>query len=164
MQPRLRAPNRLAMFRSRSHGYLVIELVVVFAVSAVLMLGYLDYSKGQKQAARLERTATEMESILQASVDYRWRNGAWPATFSSLNLPSGFTANPWGNVYQISGVGKTATCTTTIPTNKDVPYYKLPFKFTVTASGQLTATASLEGGSWQAASYEKNRLYLEETP
>jgi hypothetical protein len=139
------------------------SLSLALALASLLSVIVLAYIRGEMDTARAQRTAVEMKSLLRASLDYRWRNGAWPASLASLSLPSGINTNPWGVVYTLSFSGKTATVSTIMPAGMKPPAGD-PLFSVVLSTGAISASSVLDGGPAQTAAYEKKNLYLEPTP
>lgn len=148
---------------TRRRGFTLMSLALALALASLSSVVVLAYIHGQMDTARAKRTAIEIKSLLRASLDYRWRNGTWPASVASLGLPSGINTNPWGVAYTLSSSGKTVTVSTTIPAGVKPPAGD-PLLSLVQSTGAVSASTTLDGGPAQAAAYEKNHLYLEPTP
>jgi type II secretory pathway pseudopilin PulG len=144
-------------------GFTLMSLALALALASLSSVVVLAYIHGQMDTARAKRTATEIKSLLRATLDYRWRSGTWPPSVASLGLPSGTISNPWGVPYTLSFSGKTVTVSTIIPAGVK-PLTGDPLLSIVLSTGALSASATLDGGPAQAAAYEKNHLYLESTP
>src|SRR3990167_9382644 len=72
----------------RTHGYTLIELLLVIAIVGILLaVGTLTY-RTLHTHARLDRTALEMQNFLEGAMAYKVDKGSWPAQNSDLGACS----------------------------------------------------------------------------
>lgn len=86
-------------------GFTLIELLFIVIIFGVFMA--LITSAYQQRAInyKINKTAIQMEQILEAAIAYHEDYGSWPTTpnpptdFLNYYLPAGSSTNPWGQPY-----------------------------------------------------------------
>jgi len=118
--------QRHGLERSK-RGYTLIEVTAVVAIIAIILSIVIGGYQTRINKARFERTVDEMMALAQASLDFYNSQGTWPGT--PINLASTFmyaavTSSPWGRNYQISGLNKAVTISTSVPSGLAQKYYQ----------------------------------------
>ncbi len=84
-------------------GFTLLELLLVIAILGVLATFSLSLYQQETSRFKIEKTALQMQQILQAATAYYTQNNQWPSNCADPNfnnyLPVGSSVNPWGNNY-----------------------------------------------------------------
>jgi prepilin-type N-terminal cleavage/methylation domain-containing protein len=112
------------MIRTHQRGFSLLEIMLVTVILVVFAMMAISYTRTQALNTRIDKTAAEMQQILQAAVSYYIDKNAWPScttgtntgssidtTFNTCQIESLITAgylqagasisnNPWGNSYE----------------------------------------------------------------
>lgn len=70
--------RRLAQLRRFSGGFNLLEMVLVIAVVAVLVLFAMRVTQREQSHSRIEHAGQELQSVMQAAIYYRSVNQQWP--------------------------------------------------------------------------------------
>ncbi len=93
-----------------SSGFTLIELLFIVAIIGVILSLTINSYQQRTNNLKVEKTALQMQAILQAGVTYFNDNGCWPSQPTDNTcpknapdfndyLPVGNNINPWGNPY-----------------------------------------------------------------
>lgn len=101
-------------------GFTLIEIMLVLVIISIMLYGSITYIQQRAQTARINRTATQMQQILNAGLAFYVANGTWPTSVAQLQvgyLPAGTIRNPWGQNYFVtsSSAGASGTFATAPP-------------------------------------------------
>lgn len=92
----------------KNFGFTLIELLFVIAIIGVVFSIGLSLTRGKAEQFKIEKTALQMEQILQGAMAFYVDNGCWPNMKTGkckdiINfdpyLPVGGNRDPWGNMY-----------------------------------------------------------------
>lgn len=93
-----------------SKGFSLIEVFLVLAIIAVLLMLGLTMAQKYAQEVAVKKTATQLKQVLEAGLNYYRDNNNWPICPPDLNFKKylEFEAfkNPWGNDYECSIIGE----------------------------------------------------------
>lgn len=115
-------------------GYSLIELMLVLVIVSMILFIGLNYTVKKAEQDRIDRTATQMQQILNAGLAFYVANNAWPTSLAALTptyLPTTLTS-PWGGAAYL------------VANTRDMFYVYVPVR-TVTA-GRATAIANSIAG------------------
>jgi len=113
------------MKKNRQQGFTLLEIMLVLGIVGGIMVMAINYGSRQVSQQRRDKTALQMQQILNAGLAYYTANGAWPlpggtcsftststsnsATPSSLStlksagyLPSAISSNAFGYAYNVT--------------------------------------------------------------
>jgi general secretion pathway protein G len=142
-------------------GFTLLEMILVLAIMASVLALITNYGSQRMSQFRRDRTAAQMQQILNAALSYYVSNGSWPlatcGTSITLSgsplsllqtkgyLPNQSITSPWGaGAYTINCSVTTGifTVATNVPTNAEANIMtgQLPM-VAVTGSGPYTVTA-----------------------
>lgn len=83
-------------------GFTLIEMMLVVGIISMLLYMGLGYMQQRTRAAIIDRTAIQMQQILNAGLSYYVNNGQWPADLATLQtdnyLPAAMNG-PYGSAY-----------------------------------------------------------------
>ena len=95
----------------REYGFTLIEMLLVSAIVASLLILGANYMQGKLQATQVDRASVQMQQIMNAALSYYVNNGQWPqdatnpTTVSAIPilqagnyLPANMSS-PWGTPY-----------------------------------------------------------------
>src|SRR5689334_14827622 len=103
----------------KTRGFSLLEMLLVLAISSSLIILLLNYTTQKSDEMRRDRTALQMQQILDAALTYYVNNSAWPvtcgtATWRTLSLANTPNLvpnyipnmtnmnNPYGNVFSVN--------------------------------------------------------------
>ncbi len=93
----------------RLKGFTLVELLFLVAVIGVIAAMIMNSYQQRANNLKVEKTALQMQQILQAGLNYFKDNGCWPNKCGSNPVPSfnaylpfGIINNSWGNAYSFS--------------------------------------------------------------
>lgn len=113
-------------------GFTLIEVLLVLVIGSMLIFMGLSYVQNRTLAQKQDRTAMQMQQIMNAGLAYYVANGSWPTmaqlTASSAYLPAGGVLSPWNGV----------TYSVAQSANRFVWYVWIPV---VAAAGSTTGSA-----------------------
>jgi prepilin-type N-terminal cleavage/methylation domain-containing protein len=85
-------------------GFTLIEMMLVLVIASSLMVMALNFSQQKMDQLRRERTAIQMQALLNAAASYYVVNNAWP-TITQLNtagfIPSVTYKSGWGDAISV---------------------------------------------------------------
>lgn len=91
------------MYKTNIKGFTLIEILFVIAILSVLASLGLSVLQQRAQQLKVERTALQMQQILQAGMSYKSDKSAWPTSITQTDfvpyLPVNSSSNPWGYAY-----------------------------------------------------------------
>jgi prepilin-type N-terminal cleavage/methylation domain-containing protein len=129
----------------REVGFTLIEILLVLVVVSMMIYGALLFYQQRTLQSHIDRTAAQMQQILNAALSYYLLNGAWPANIACLQgqgdptlckiafLPAALVS-PWGGVaYQ------------TVASTDGALYYVYTTVSTVTAGSAPAIAESIAG-------------------
>jgi prepilin-type N-terminal cleavage/methylation domain-containing protein len=124
----------------KQQGFTLIEMLLVLVIVSTLIWAGVGYLQQRTLQTRMDRTAVQMQQILNAGLAYYIANGSWPASLACLQGQAGCTAiylpspltSSWANNYVVSSNSTLLFVHTIIPAS--------------TASGTATATANAIAG------------------
>lgn len=70
------------MLNKKNRGFTLIEILLVIAVIAIILSLSLVVLRKQAQTARVNKTALEMQNVLQAAITYINDSGDWPINYT----------------------------------------------------------------------------------
>lgn len=86
------------MKKLRAHGngkgFTLLEMLLVMVIVSVIILMGTNYMQQKAQSLRIDRTAYQMQYILNAALAYYVANGTWPGASGSWYSVGGSSANP----------------------------------------------------------------------
>lgn len=101
--------------RLAQYGFTLIELVLVMVIVSAIILMATSYMVQKGENLRVDKTALQMQMILNAAMAYYVANGAWPGASDTTlctnciwgpaadplqpSYLAGFSTNPWGQPY-----------------------------------------------------------------
>lgn len=118
-------------------GVTLLETLLVMVIFSMMLIMGVNYVQQRAANLRLDRTALQMQQILNAGLSYYVANGKWPesATLTDLQpdyISSDTVKSPWGTTYTIGY------------TNKGTFYVWVPIKGA--DSGEAAVRAKLVAG------------------
>ena len=130
--------ERMIDLRHRVKGFSLLEVLLVLAIMATVMVSLLSYTTHKSDEMRRDRTVMQVEQILNAGLAYYVNLGSWPTALTQLQpnfLPSGAIINSWG---QVPSVGAPAVS----PSNPGALFYVCT---TITGQQAFTAATTIAG-------------------
>jgi prepilin-type N-terminal cleavage/methylation domain-containing protein len=154
--------NLMKMTKRTQTGFTLLEMILVLAIMASVLALITNYGSQRMNQFRRDRTAAQMQQILNAALSYYVSNGTWPVTCgtsitlsgSPLSLlqtknylPNQAVTSPWGaGAYTINCNNTTGifTVATNVPTTTEANIMtgELPM-VAITGSGPYTVTAQV---------------------
>ncbi len=139
--------------RHRAKGFSLIEVLLVLAIIATIMVSILGYTTQKSDEMRRDRTVMQMEQFLNAGLAYYTSFGSWPTQLADLQtnlfLPSGIIRNGWAQEFTVGNNSVDATnpgsgtqfsvCTTIVG--------QQAFSAATIIAGRLPIASALDGGS-----------------
>jgi type II secretory pathway pseudopilin PulG len=122
-------------------GVTLLEIILVLVVMSAILIMSIGYLQQRTNGMRIDRTATQMQEILNAGMAYHVTTGQWPYDISQLLIAGFLTStpiSPWAGVfYSITHDDKNLYVYTTITlatngaagVNAKVIAGKLPFAY-----------------------------------
>lgn len=92
------------MNRYGTKGFSLLEMLLVLAIMATVMVGILSYTTQKSSEMRRDRTVLQMEQFLNAGLSYYVSFGSWPEGLADLQgsfLPSNTILNSWGQPFSV---------------------------------------------------------------
>lgn len=93
------------MRQNKISGFSLVEVLLVMAVLATVLVGIMGYTTQRSDEMRRDRTVMQMEQVLNAGLSYYVSFNTWPASLSDLQtnlfLPSGAIRNAWGQDFTV---------------------------------------------------------------
>jgi prepilin-type N-terminal cleavage/methylation domain-containing protein len=100
---------KMNIFKKKFNGFTLIEMMLVLVIASSIIVMALNLSQVKIAQLRRERTAIQMEAVLNAAASYYVSAGVWP-TISTLQtagfLPAGTIYTGWGDT--ITGASNAA--------------------------------------------------------
>lgn len=84
-------------------GFTLIEMLLVMVIISIVLVMGVNYLQQRALNMRIDKTTTQMQQILNASLAYYIANGRWPQNMSELYgfyIPGPITS-PWGSDYTL---------------------------------------------------------------
>jgi prepilin-type N-terminal cleavage/methylation domain-containing protein len=138
-------------FQRKTKGFSLIEVLLVLAIMATVIVSILGYTTQKSSEMRYERTIMQMEHFLNAGLSYYVSFGEWP-TLTDLQgtqgnfLPKGIINNAWGlkfsvgtNTTGINPGSQFSVCTSI--RGKEV------FTAATIIAGRLPIASAIDGGT-----------------
>lgn len=150
-------------------GVTLIEILLVLAISAMIMVAFVGFIQQRTDEMRRARATMQMEQILNAGLAYYVAFNNWPQQISDLTsngfLPAAtFTMqNPWGGQFQVQSVANGMFyVTTNVVTlaNAQVVAGRLPLAFVADQNGAQPATPPPTPGSCTSTPLGSNCTYV----
>jgi len=139
--------------RHRAKGFSLLEVLLVMAIVATIMVSILSYTTQKSDEMRRDRTVMQMEQFLNAGLSYYVSFGSWPLKLMDLQnnlfLPNGTIRNAWGQVFTVGnnstdannpGSGPLFSVCTTITGQQ-------AFTAATIIAGRLPLASALDGGT-----------------
>lgn len=159
----MRELKDLNMKRFLQKGFTLIEMLLVMVIASMILYMSLNYITQRTQSMSIDRTAAQMQQILNAGLSYYVKFGTWPTTgpISTLQaagyLPAGTFVSPiGGQPYTISSSQALFSVSVTLPASSNATAVaqiiagKLPL---ATVSGNtITASVNIPGQNLNNAS------------
>ncbi len=99
------AGKKMIYFRFKTKGFSLIEMLLVLAIMATVIVALLGYTTQKSDEMRRDRTVMQMEQFLNAGLSYYVSFGSWPLTVADLQtklfLPNTTIRNGWGQQYTL---------------------------------------------------------------
>ena len=103
-------------------GFTLIELLLVMVIISIIVLAGTRYMVQKATSLRIDRTAIQMQYVLNAGLAYYVANGTWPGAPGGWNLTTGFGwAGPLNGTY--------------LPTNMVDPWFGSGYWYGVNSGG-----------------------------
>ncbi len=106
---------------SRPRGFSLIEMVLVLIVIASILVLVSNYGNQRMNQFRRDRTALQMQQILNAGLSYYINQGTWPTNLGALQsgnyLPTPLNS-PYGTQYTAVPSSSSNNFTVTVPVYK----------------------------------------------
>lgn len=153
-------------------GFTLLEMLLVLVIIGALVTAFLRFSQERYLNLRIEKTAAQMQQILNAALSYYVDNSAWPTTLGDLRTnhylpnagnPLPFSTTPWfSGPYTLAiSNDRVFYVVAAIPANMQNPNANsvalsiaglLPLSYTATTAGTLT-TAPAAGACTAATCF-----------
>lgn len=118
--------NSVTQWLPKATGFTMLEILLVLVIVAGILMVGMNYYQQQMQAFRNDKTAAQMQQILNAGMAYYVANGAWPEDLLCLQgdtartectqqyLPTNLRSG-WNQTYRIESTSSNLYVTTPIP-------------------------------------------------
>ncbi len=122
---------RAVVHNKHKKGFTLIEMLLVLVVMSAILVMYIGYMNQKTEQMRLDKTALQIQQILNAGLAYYVNNNVWPVNCTQLGdlstlqnenyLPSGTINSPYGNPYSLycSSYTGVFTVSTTVPSDTE---------------------------------------------
>ncbi len=103
--------NTTSTVKKATRGFTLVQLLIVIAFMTAIIAMSFSFFQTRAEQIKLEKTAFQVQAILEAGMAYHLIKAVWPTTFEDLldnnflpTLPAeqGGNNNPFGNVYTLS--------------------------------------------------------------
>lgn len=120
----------MKIYKRLAKGFSLMEMLLVLVIMSSMLLLITNYGTHRMDQFRRDKTALQMQQILNAAMAYYVSNGQWPVTTcdggaNTLNtlitanyLPPNMSKNMYGNAYSISCAAATNVFTVSSSTKK----------------------------------------------
>jgi prepilin-type N-terminal cleavage/methylation domain-containing protein len=108
--------------RRKINGFTLLEMLLVITIAASMIGVLLNFTTTRIDQERRDRTAIQMQQILNAGLAYYVGNGNWPSSLAALQgayLPSGKILSGWGGTYTLTSTNTLLSVATTLLTVND---------------------------------------------
>ena len=144
--------------QQNTRGFTLIEMLLVLVIISAIILMSVGYLQQRTLATRVDRTATQMQQILNAAMSYYVVNGSWPPSLACLQGQGGTNCagtvvylpptmiSPFGETYTVLPSASSATGAggTTVTVSPLV--YVYTSITSATASGSSVSAANIIAG------------------
>jgi prepilin-type N-terminal cleavage/methylation domain-containing protein len=114
-----RLSKAMPIKRQKSRGFTLIEMLLVLAILAGMMVMFLNYSTQKARETRRDLAVLQIQEILNAGLSFYVNNGYWPVSSkkdcsdpqpnegililtNNGYLPQGFGRTPFGSTYKLT--------------------------------------------------------------
>lgn len=102
------------MQRKCNKGFTLVEMLLVLVIVSSFIYMGMQYFQLRTQQLKIDKTAAQMQQILNAALSYYVANGAWPQSMACLRADSGsgcsipylaptLINNPYNSAYAVAG-------------------------------------------------------------
>lgn len=88
--------TNMTCFRRRLNGFTLLEMLLVMAIIAAIILGITTYSEQRMAQVRQDRAVLQIQQILNAGLAYYLNNTNWPTSLANDLQGDGTSTNPGG--------------------------------------------------------------------
>ena len=95
----------MKIIEKKQLGFTLLELLFIIVIIGIIVSITVASYQQKTNNLKIDKTALQMQQIMQAATQFRNDNGYWPdssnppATFTQNYLPIGSTTNPWGQSF-----------------------------------------------------------------
>ena len=134
----------------RPKGFTLVEMLLVLAIMSTILVAILGYTTQKSDEMRRDRTAMQMEQILNAGLSYYLSFGSWPTQLDDLQtksfLPKGTILSAWGQHFTIGDNGSTPGSGTLFSVCTIIQG-KQAFSASTIIAGRLPLASATKGGA-----------------
>ena len=92
--------TRTQCTRAGRAGFTLVEMVIVLAIGALLIIFGWPQAQGFIDRSRVAKSRVQISDISRQILEFYRRNGRLPATFAELGAAAVIPEDPWGNPYR----------------------------------------------------------------
>lgn len=149
----------------KQRGVTLVEVLLVMVILSSFIVMGVGYMQQRATNLRIERTAMQMQQILNAGMSYYVNNGTWPTNMAALVAAGYFPkapTSPWGGVAYVVGksntnfyvwVPLTMATPATAKAYATITAGKLPFGYVSNANGTPPTESTCSGATCYVVSY-----------
>lgn len=160
---------------THSKGFTLIAMLLLLTLFSAFLVVFINFSSQKADQLRRDKTALQMQQILNSALSYYLSNSSWPVTtcgtwqdpttFSSNNFNSnfinGFTTNPYGQAYSVTCATQNSTgggnyflaTRTDNPANAMIVAGRLPMAFINSSVATTQTDASCRSAPFTNCNY-----------